>query len=166
MFFEVFSFSINFNYIIMALSSPALRASYVELVISTLDSTNLDLFWVQRNNFSLSFFSWKCLKSCDDLSEPIGMVFLEHDTKMHVACLVIRHEDVWGWKACRDATRLCRKNKDKKPYCCLDCLQQNASKVAQFFLSERIVYLLQKGVQWWPNFHAGWMVEEADRTKS
>jgi len=57
MFFEVFSFSINFNYIIMALSSPALRASYVELVISTLDSTNLDLFWVQRNNFSLSFFS-------------------------------------------------------------------------------------------------------------
>lgn len=59
----------------MTLSSQALRASYVEWVVSTLHRTHLDL-WVERNNFSLQFFSSKCLKSCEALSMPSGMVFL------------------------------------------------------------------------------------------
>lgn len=60
----------------MALSSQALRASYVEWVISTLHSAHLDLLREQRNNFSLSFFISKCLKPCEALSEPTRMLFL------------------------------------------------------------------------------------------
>lgn len=44
-----------FILIITAVNSQALRASYVEGVVSTLHSTHLDLLWVQRNNFPCQF---------------------------------------------------------------------------------------------------------------